>query len=589
MSKFPSFQKVWHSSIATLLRFPLEVLVTIVGACCAFLMIRNNYAAAEEVQFVKIIMSCSLCLVGFLSCSLFFDAVKGRSFYRLGISLLVAALLFLFVFSFDLDISEVEIQQFFVLTIALHVLVSFAAFLPKKYNQEEFWEFNKLLFLRILTSGLYSGVLFAGLALAIVAVKELFSFDLDEKLFGYLFIGIAGPFNTLFFLNGIPVMDQNTVPLKLIYPIGLKKFTQYVLLPLISLYLVILLCYEAKILITLSLPIGWVSYLVLVFAIIGILSFLLVHPIANDTGNVWMKTFNRWFYYLLLPLLGLLFWAILYRIFTYGFTHERYYVLLLSLWLTLVVAYFLISKNPKIIFIPISLCLAGLFSIIGPQSADSVAKRSQLHRFSEYVQLLKKQPLSFEAEKDLSSIVEFLASNYTAQIMLPFAKEKLTVILATEKRPNAAVIVEALGANYRSQYDLVNANKLYFSYAYSDNLNHSIENIQGYDLSFLVSNYGQLECGNCVVIDSTSYSIRSIKKSYGIDLQINNDLVALPFIPFIEKTAAFDSRHSSKKITQVVETANYTFLITFLEVGGKYINGKKVPENYNLKMLLKIK
>ena len=112
------------------------------------------------------------------------------------------------------------------------------------------------------------------------------------------------------------------------YPKGLKNFTQYVLLPLISLYLVILICYEAKILVTLSLPVGWVSYLVLVFAIFGILSFLLVHPIATQTANLWMRTFNRWFYFLLIPLLGLLFWAILYRINLYGFTHERYYVLL---------------------------------------------------------------------------------------------------------------------------------------------------------------------------------------------------------------------------------------------------------------------
>jgi hypothetical protein len=156
-------------------------------------------------------------------------------------------------------------------------------------------------------------------------------------------------------------------------------------MPLISLYLVILLCYEAKILITLSLPIGWVSYLVLIFAIFGILSFLLIHPIAKETGNLWMRTFSKWFYFLLVPLLGLLFWAILYRVNLYGFTHERYYVLLLSIWLTVVVAYFIFNKQPKIKFIPVSMCLFGLLSIAGPQSADSISKNSQLSIFEEYM------------------------------------------------------------------------------------------------------------------------------------------------------------------------------------------------------------
>ena len=589
MSKFPSFQKVWCSLLGTIFRFPVEVLVVLVGTICAFLIIGNNYATADEVLYVKIIMCCSLCLVAVLSCSLFFDAVKAKMLYRYGISFLMMVLLFLFVFSFELDISEVEIQQFFVFNISLHLLVSFAAFLLRKYNQEEFWEFNKQLLLRIVTSGLYSGVLFAGLALAIIAIKELFVINFDDKLFGYLFVSIAGPFNTLFFLNGIPKIDNEAKPLRLQYPNGLKNFTQYVLLPLISLYLVILLCYETKILITLSLPVGWVSYLVLVFAIVGILSFLLVLPIANDAGNVWIKTFNRLFYYLLIPLLGLLYWAILYRIIAYGFTHERYYVLLLSIWLTLVIAYFLIVTNPKIKFIPISLCFAGLFSISGPQSADSVAKWSQLHRFSEYVQLLKKQRLSFEDEKDLSSIVDFLSLNYNAQILLPFAKEELTDVLATEKQPKGAAIVSALGAKYRSKADRENASKMYFSYAYADNTNQVVEDVQGYDIAFFVSKYSQLECVKCVVIDARSYSIRSIKKSYGIDLQINDDLVSLPLNAFVDKTAAFDEIDNTKKITQVVETTCYTFLITYLEVGGKHIDGKKVVENYNLRILLKIK
>ena len=247
------------------------------------------------------------------------------------------------IFSFGEEISEVEVLQFFVLNLALHLLVSFAGFIPKLYNQNEFWEFNKQLFIRILTAGLYSGFLFGGLALAITAVQNLFNVELNNNIYGYLFFIIAGIFNTLFFLAGIPDLNYSK-SLELNYPKGLKNFTQFVLMPLISIYLIILISYEAKILVLFTLPIGWVSYLVLVFSIFGILSFLLIYPIAKDDGNLWMKTFNRWFYFLLIPLLGLLFWAILYRVFLYGFSFDRYYVLALSVWLSIVVFYFLIQN-----------------------------------------------------------------------------------------------------------------------------------------------------------------------------------------------------------------------------------------------------
>jgi hypothetical protein len=95
---------------------------------------------------------------------------------------------------------------------------------------------------------LYSAFLWLGLAAAFAASNYLFSLHLTDKTYAYLFIWIAGMFNTIFFLAGIPAdtaaLDDDTS-----YPKGLKVFTQYVLIPLASIYLVILLTYEVKILI----------------------------------------------------------------------------------------------------------------------------------------------------------------------------------------------------------------------------------------------------------------------------------------------------------------------------------------------------
>lgn len=589
MSRLPSLQNVLNATLKTVLRFPLEIITSISGAIFAIVLNELDYNDPKQEFYQKALMSSSLCLVLFLSVSLFFIAAKKNTILRFITSIVLGSLIVLFVFNFHERITEIEIQQFLVLNIALHLLVSFAGFLPRRYNQDEFWEFNKQLFLRILTAGLYSIVLYSGLALAILAIDKLFKVEFYDHIYLHIFFIIGGIFNTTFFLNGVPETNNSENPLVLNYPKGLKNFTQYVLLPLISLYLIILICYEAKILVTLSLPVGWVSYLVLVFAIFGILSFLLVHPIATQTANLWMRTFNRWFYFLLIPLLGLLFWAILYRINLYGFTHERYYVLLLSIWLSIVVAYFLISKQPKIKFIPISMCIAGLLSIAGPQSAGYISKHSQLSRFESY---LKKsnQKLTFEQEQDLSSIVAFLEDNYGVESMIPYAKSKLEALLKKEKSPSDHEIMKALGYEYRSPYDRKEKNKDEFYYYYYENGQNNVENIRGYDLSFTLSSYDNFECVDCVKIENKNYSIKSSVKDYGLELKINQDNVPLPINDFVNKNDDFKQNYNSKKkITQEIETSKYKILISYLNANGRLKGSKKILNNYSIEVLVKIK
>lgn len=589
MSRLPSLQNVLNATLNTILRFPLEIITAISGTIFAIILNELEYQDPNKEFYQKALMSSSLCLVLFLSVSLFFIAAKKNTILRFVTSIVLGAFIVLFVFGFHQRITEIEIQQFLVLNIALHLLVSFSGFLPRTYNQDEFWEFNKQLFLRILTSGLYSIVLYCGLALAILAIDKLFKVKFYNDIYLHIFFVIAGIFNTIFFLNGVPETNNSQNPLVLKYPKGLKNFTQYVLLPLISLYLVILICYEAKILVTLSLPVGWVSYLVLVFAIFGILSFLLIHPIATETANLWMRTFSRWFYFLLIPLLGLLFWAILYRINLYGFTHERYYVILLSIWLSIVVGYFLIQKNPKIKFIPVSMCLAGLLSIVGPQSANSISKHSQLSRFEFYMEK-PNQKLTFEQEQDLSSIVSFLDDNYGTAVMIPYAKGKLEALLKKDKSPGYYEIMKSLGYEYRSEYDRRNDTDNTFYFYYYGNDNNKVENIHGNDFLFSISSYNNFDCNNCTSIEGKTYSIKSVKTDYGLDLQINQDIIPLKINDFVNKNSNFRrNNHSNKSVAQKIDHQKYAITLNYISANGSIEEKKKILENYEIKVMVAIK
>jgi hypothetical protein len=87
-----------------------------------------------------------------------------------------AVLLALYCFSLPADAwshPERHAIRFALLNLGLHALVAFAPFLNKN-ELNGFWQFNKALFLRILTAALYSGVLYLGLALALLVIDNLF-------------------------------------------------------------------------------------------------------------------------------------------------------------------------------------------------------------------------------------------------------------------------------------------------------------------------------------------------------------------------------------------------------------------------------
>jgi hypothetical protein len=386
--KIPSLETLFKSSAETFKRFPFVLLSAVIGTALWLWCSDLDYLEYDSHKWLI-----KLTVLAFLGISLQFSIAmfgerKGwNSVLKTGVSL--AGFLLLAGLYFWFDFHEIDYQRFALYALALHLLTSFAAFL-KADEINGFWQFNKAIFLRILTSVLYSGVLFIGLSIAILALDALFDIDLVRDIYLKLFIVIAGIFNTWFFLSGVPE-NLDELEQSHDYPKALKVFTQYVLLPLVTVYLVILYAYVLKIVLEQSWPHGWVATLVLAFSIAGILSLLLVWPIRNSEGNSWIATFSKWFYRALLPLSVLLGMAIWRRVSEYGITEERYFVIALAVWLLGITLYFIFSKKQNIKVIPISLFLISVAISFGPWGAFETSKRSQIGRLENI--LLKNKIL----------------------------------------------------------------------------------------------------------------------------------------------------------------------------------------------------
>lgn len=328
----------------------------------------------------------------------------GRSYLIYGLGILLLIGFYLFLPSKDKDFLPVHIYSIVVSGVLSHLLVAFAPYFRKGESEKLFWEYNKNLFINFFLTIVFTGVLTGGILLAISAVDNLFGVDISEKTYFYVlmsFLIFGSTFIFLLFNNkGLETLEKEDP-----YPIVLKFFTQFILIPLLLIYAVILYLYAAKILISWTLPQGWISFMILAYSIVGILALLLVHPLKNETSKSWVKIFSRVFYYTLIPLMILLFVAIFTRFTEYGFTEPRYFVLLLAVWLSCIVAYFVFVKNSTIKFIPVSLFFFGLLSVTIPYlNVFSVSVRSQKNQLEN---ILNENNLLINGKIDFSKEVSY--------------------------------------------------------------------------------------------------------------------------------------------------------------------------------------
>lgn len=429
----PKIKVFYQKVMAVVHRYPNVLVLALIAAVSAVVGVELDHRA--EAQFKVVKFTLIVCWgISLMFASSMYQQRQGRNLLWDCLPLLPMALLYYILPDDEKLFTEVHRIIILVCGILSHLLVAFIPFLGKN-NEIRFWQYNKNLFINLILTGIFTGVLVGGLELAIAATDNLFELHYQSSIYAEVFLFFAILGNCLIFLlfndGGLAQLEQDDA-----YPLVLKFFTQFVLIPLLIIYALILYGYMLKIGIRWELPRGWVSYMILAYAIFGILALLLVHPLKSGHSKSWVKVFSNVFYYALIPLLGLLYIAIFTRILEYGYTEARYFVLLTALWLTSVVLYFVVFRKANIKFIPISLFVLGLAALVLPYfNAFSVAKRSQkqeLMKLLEENQLLNngvidfKKKISQDKAYEISDKVFFLSERDEKEWFYPYIpKEKL--------------------------------------------------------------------------------------------------------------------------------------------------------------------
>lgn len=378
--RLPSLQQTREDAARTLKRFPFALACAGLGTLSALILIDHEGPSVPTMHY-RVLFAAILGLPLFASISLIaerngWSKATGMMWQVIGALLLAA---YGFSVPLELDGGPIHhVQRLAMLAVGLCGLLLVGPYL-RSGQVNGFWHYSKTLIFRVLLAGVYSGTLFAGLAIALAALENLFGLDIPGRRYAQLWVSIVGLFATWFFLAGIP-KDLDSLEGETEYPKGLKVFAQYVLLPLMFVYLVILYAYLAKIVIEWNWPRGWVGGLTLSFAAAGIATLLLLHPIRERTENRWIKAAMRWFWVVMIPPIVMLILALTRRVSEYGLTEARYVGYALGFWLAAMALYFLFSRTKSIKAIPGSLALISLLISFGPWGAFHLSESSQVGR-----------------------------------------------------------------------------------------------------------------------------------------------------------------------------------------------------------------
>lgn len=347
----------------------------------------------------------------------------------LGFQVAMTAIVLWYSLSIPQQPSTAQIVQL-VVVYAVTVLMAYVLAYLKPGADGAFRTFAVRVTIQGIISYVFAGVLMGGLSLALFSVKTLFNLNIPEDVFESLMISCMVGFGPLYLLSNVPTreeMDEEEITM----PKVLKILGMYIIVPILSLYVLILYVYLITIVVQWQLPDGWVSTLVSVLALGGFLTMAIVYPLAVQKDKLVSWLF-RYFPLLLMPLLVLMSVGIARRLNDYGLTINRGFVLLLNAWLYGISIYLFLTQSRHLKWIVVSFAAVAFLAVSGPWSVASVTERSMMSDLRSELQQAGylqsgqvKLQLSDAQRERISELSEYLTSTFGAGVLQSIESDPL--------------------------------------------------------------------------------------------------------------------------------------------------------------------
>lgn len=411
------FKKTTNNFKTTVVRFPVVIMILAFISIIFSMLIEDSLASHEQLLTRFILSGIFGAFLGVTS-QFLIERFKHFSKYKLTLNILtiiLSVLYFYFLTSDDKFLQTMVIRLF----ACIFALFSTYLFLPSAKNDVDFGKIALVHFKSAFTSILYGVVLYIGL-IAIYFAIDLLLFKLNNNIIGHMANIVFIFFTPIYYLSLLPKfnskektdMDLNNE--KSMYPRVLEILVSYIIVPLISIFSVVLIIYFMKILFTGVWPVGQVGPMVLGYSAVG----LLIYILGSNLSNKFTILFRKLFPIALIPLVVMQFVSSYIRIDAYGITESRYYVIIFGIFSILCSLYLVLSrrKNPNMIVI-LAACFA-IISIIPPIDAFSISSNSQEARLNNILvknkmlidnEIIPNNSIPSEDKNEITNITSYMS------------------------------------------------------------------------------------------------------------------------------------------------------------------------------------
>lgn len=583
MSIHKTIKNISLTFFKSLKRFPVPSFLSILLAALVIITYNNGDVFSEATinNFYRLIAVTGLAIVTFLFVGMLFEKFSNKInlVKIIMLDIIVTILLCLYYFTLIQEINFVSMIRFFITLSSMFIFFFIVPYFPNRLNIELY--IMKLL-IRFVISVFYSLVLFTGLAIIIFTTEQLLNVPVSENLYFDCYITSLSVFGILYFISGIPKVNSTHKIED--YNVVLKILFLYIVMPLTTVYTIILYIYFIKIIVFTSWPNGIVAHLILWFGIVIIALIFLIKPIVEI--NKWAKFYNFWIIKTIMPLLIIMFISIGIRIKNYGVTEARYYVVTAGIIAFCIMLYWNISKiknNVKVAFI---VSIVMLLTYIGPWSAMSVSINNQNRMFKKILErnhMIKNGKVTKNyseiADKDkiqISSIVNYFETNHD-----------LKQLDCLPKDFKIAQFTNIFGFDYEGYYRYA---QNYFDFLNNDPV--SVYEIKDFDYMFKVEDYNGDEKEK--IHDNFEYNYIMDKDT--IQFKRNNDILykknIKEFLNNTIKKIGPDGKNMSGKKEKLIfndENDKVKIKIIFNNLHFKLVEDVIEDESMDFIALIKIK
>lgn len=371
-----SFENIINTIKDSFKKFPLSVIsIFIFSGIMEYLVLKNRYIH-DWYEDILSKRALSIAMFYFLSIWIYLYTNRQKFFEIKTCILQGIAILFsvFFYFSFSESLfynfyfeNLIYIFISFIWAISLIFISSYLHKIKEENFNNNYYSFFNWIYSKIFTS------IFVWIAMMImwfVAIWAIFSlFDLKQifsewKVFWTWAVFSISFFSPYYFLNQIN-QDLTNFWEKIKENKFYNFVNNYLSIPFIIIYFVILYSYTIKVLINFnSWPEGIISWMIIFFSLFWYLIYIFSY--IFEEKNLLVRIFRKYFPIAVLLQTPMLFYAIYLRINQYDFTINRYLVFVFWIYLLSVSLYFIFSKKKYLIAIPSILTIFIIFISVWP-------------------------------------------------------------------------------------------------------------------------------------------------------------------------------------------------------------------------------